>query len=130
MTPYGYLDLAGILFSLAGIAFVTEPYTETDALWVGMIIAGFLMWGVHAWPRRGRANLPVRFPAYTPRFVLVYGASAWGLLAVLATLICVWGGVGSILEAILPVAAIITAWRAFSLYAWRLVVPHSDMMRA
>ena len=116
VNPYGCLDLAGIIFSLAGMAFVREPYTETDALWIGMTVAGFLMWGVHAWPRHGRPNLPVTYPDYTPRGTLLYGAIAWGALSTLASVIWAWSGVVELPAILLPAAAVMTGWRAFSLY--------------
>ena len=72
MNKYSYLDLAGIIFSLTGLLFVVEPFTETDALWCGVIIAGFFMWGLHARPKHGRFNLPVVFPPYIPRDVLLF----------------------------------------------------------
>ena len=126
---YGCFDLAGIIFSLAGIAFIREPYTETDALWIGVIIIGFLMWGIHAWPKHGRPNLPVKYPDYTPRGILLYGAAAWGALAALASIIWVWSGVVDLPAALLPAAAVVTGWRAFSLYAGGLAVSRSGVMR-
>ena len=130
MNVYGCLDLAVIIISLAGVAFVAEPYTEADALWVGIIVAGFLMWGIHARPRHGRLNLPVRFPPHTPRGILWYGAVSWGILAAFATLIVVWDGVGQISAVVLPAAATMTAWRTCSVYAGRLAAPHTGIMRA
>lgn len=130
MNKYGYLDMAGILFSLSGVVFIREPYTEADGLWVGMIVAGFLMWGLIALPRQGKPNLPVKYPVYTPRPVLIYGSVAWGILAALATMIWMWSGVVDVPEALLPVAAVVTGWRAFSLYARGLVAPYSGVMKA
>ena len=130
MNIYGLLDLAGIAFSLAGLAFVAEPYTETDSLWISIIVAGFLMWGFHARPRNGRLNLPVRFPPHIPRDTLWYGAAAWGVLAALATLIMAWDGLWHIPAAVLPAAAVMTAWRACSVYASGLVGQRTDIMRA
>lgn len=119
MDAYGYLDLAGIVFSLSGLAFVdVGSFGEVDGLWVGVILTGFLMWGIQAYPRRGKPNLPVRFPPYTPREPLVCGAGAWGVLAVLVTFIMVWVGGWEVPAVLLPVAATVTAWRAFSIYAW------------
>lgn len=110
--------------------FVVEPYTETDALWISIIVAGFLMWGVHARPRHGRLNLPVRFPSHMPRGTPWYGAAAWGVLAALATLIMARDGLRQMPAAILPAAAVMTAWRTCSVYASGLVAPRTDIMRA
>lgn len=93
-----------------------------------MIVAGFLMWGIHAWPRHGRPNLPVKYPDYTPRSILLYGATAWGALAALATAIWALSGVADLPAVLLPAAAVMTGWRAFSLYVGGLAVPRSGMM--
>ena len=121
-----YLDLVGIVFSLVGVAFVVEPYTEIDALFIGTIIIGFLMWGLHS-RSLGRWNLPVKFSSHTPRLAFWSGSILWGILASMVTFVIIMEGVW---ESILPMATFITAWRVCSVYTLGLFGVTNDGGRA